>query len=80
MIAGEDVRLELAENVPVKAVESYTIVGQSVPRTDLLAKATGELVYVHDVRVPACSTAAWFVRPMPASMPCFCRHQPDRGR
>ena len=52
LIAGEDVRLELAENVPVKAVESYTIVGQSVPRTDLLAKATGELVYVHDVRVP----------------------------
>src|SRR4030088_3204734 len=52
LIAGEDVRLELAENVPVKAVESYTIVGQSVPRTDLLAKATGEFVYVHDMRVP----------------------------
>ncbi len=31
---------------------SYSIVGQSVPRTDLPAKATGELVYVHDVRVP----------------------------
>src|SRR5712671_2463306 len=52
LIAGENVRLELADNVPVKAVDSYTIVGQSVPRTDLLAKATGELVYVHDVRVP----------------------------
>jgi nicotinate dehydrogenase subunit B len=36
----------------VKAVDAYTIVGQSVPRTDLPAKATGELVYVHDVRVP----------------------------
>jgi nicotinate dehydrogenase subunit B len=52
LIAGENVRLELADNVPVKAVDCYTIVGQSVPRTDLLAKATGELVYVHDVRVP----------------------------
>jgi nicotinate dehydrogenase subunit B len=52
LIAGEDIRLELADNAPVKAVDSYTIVGQSVPRTDLLAKATGELVYVHDVRVP----------------------------
>src|SRR5229473_7515207 len=52
LIAGENVRLELADHVPVKAVDSYTIVGQSVPRTDLLAKATGELVYVHDVRVP----------------------------
>src|SRR5216683_1372761 len=52
LIAGENVRLELADNVPVKAVDCYAIVGQSVPRTDLLAKATGELVYVHDVRVP----------------------------
>src|SRR5216683_2757808 len=52
LIAGENVHLELADHVPVKAVDSYTIVGQSVPRTDLLAKATGELVYVHDVRVP----------------------------
>jgi nicotinate dehydrogenase subunit B len=52
LIAGETIRLELADNVPVKTVDTYTIVGQSVPRTDLPAKATGELVYVHDVRVP----------------------------
>jgi nicotinate dehydrogenase subunit B len=52
LIAGETIRLELAEEVPVKAVDAYTIVGQSVPRVDLPAKATGELVYVHDVRVP----------------------------
>src|SRR3984893_8847524 len=52
LIADETVRLELADDVPVKAVDAYTIVGQSVPRTDLPAKATGELVYVHDVRVP----------------------------
>src|ERR1700719_4397489 len=52
LIAGEVIRLELADDVPVKAVDAYTIVGQSVPRTDLPAKATGELVYVHDVRVP----------------------------
>jgi nicotinate dehydrogenase subunit B len=52
LIAGDTIRLELADDVPVKAVEAYTIVGQSVPRVDLPAKATGELVYVHDVRVP----------------------------
>src|SRR5450432_1205786 len=52
LIAGENIRLELADNVSVKAVNAYSIVGQSVPRTDLPAKATGELVYVHDVRVP----------------------------
>ncbi|MCA6117520.1 molybdopterin-dependent oxidoreductase [Bradyrhizobium sp. WSM 1738] len=52
LIAGEIIQLELADDVPVKSVEAYTIVGQSMPRLDLPAKATGELVYVHDVRVP----------------------------
>ncbi|NVN87809.1 MAG: molybdopterin-dependent oxidoreductase [Rhodopseudomonas sp.] len=52
LIGGETIRLELSDDVQVKAVESYAIVGQSVPRVDLPAKATGELVYVHDMRVP----------------------------
>jgi nicotinate dehydrogenase subunit B len=52
LLAGETIRLELANDAAVKTVGSYTIVGQSVPRIDLPAKATGELVYVHDVRVP----------------------------
>jgi nicotinate dehydrogenase subunit B len=52
LIADDTIRLELADDVRVKAVESYSIVGQSMPRVDLPAKATGELVYVHDVRVP----------------------------
>src|SRR4030081_417706 len=52
LITGETIRLELTDDVSVKAVDAYAIVGQSVPRTDVPAKATGELVYVHDVRVP----------------------------
>jgi nicotinate dehydrogenase subunit B len=52
LIADESIRLELEEDVPVKAVDAYTIVGQSVPRVDIPAKATGEPVYVHDVRLP----------------------------
>jgi nicotinate dehydrogenase subunit B len=52
LISGEGIRLELDNDVPVKAVGAYSIVGRSVPRVDLPAKATGELVYVHDVRVP----------------------------
>jgi nicotinate dehydrogenase subunit B len=52
LIGDDIIRLELADDVPVKEVGSYSIVGQSVPRVDLPAKATGELVYVHDVRVP----------------------------
>jgi nicotinate dehydrogenase subunit B len=52
LISDEIIRLELAEDVGVKAVNAYTIVGQSVARTDLPAKATGEVVYVHDIRLP----------------------------
>ncbi|KRR15079.1 aldehyde dehydrogenase [Bradyrhizobium jicamae] len=52
LIEGESIRLELADDAPVKDVSAYSIVGQSVPRVDLPAKATGELVYVHDVRIP----------------------------
>src|ERR1700760_328464 len=52
LIADDTIRLELADDVVIKPVESHKIVGQSVPRVDLPAKATGELVYVHDVRVP----------------------------
>ena len=53
MIADQTIRLELVDDVAVKAVGNYSIVGQSVPRVDVPAKATGELVYVHDVRVPS---------------------------
>lgn len=52
LIGGETIRLELADHVQVKAVSDYTIVGQSMPRVDLPAKATGELTFVHDVRLP----------------------------
>jgi nicotinate dehydrogenase subunit B len=52
LIADDTIRLELADDVPVKTVEAYSVVGKSMPRVDLPAKATGELVYVHDVRVP----------------------------
>ncbi|SFI87652.1 molybdopterin cofactor-binding domain-containing protein [Bradyrhizobium sp. Gha] len=52
LIGGETIRLELADDITVKSVGDYTIVGQSVPRVDLPAKATGELTFVHDIRVP----------------------------
>src|SRR3954462_1335920 len=51
LIGGETIRLELAGDVQLKAVGDYAIVGQSMPRVDLPAKATGELTFVHDIRV-----------------------------
>ena len=52
LISDDTIRLELSDDVVVKDVSTHTIVGQSVPRVDLPAKATGELVYVHDMRLP----------------------------
>src|SRR5580692_2157731 len=52
LIGDDTIRLELADDVDVKSADAYRIVGQSMPRVDLPAKATGELVYVHDIRVP----------------------------
>lgn len=52
LIGDDTIRLVLAEDVAVKPVDNYNVVGRSVPRVDLPAKATGELTYVHDVRLP----------------------------
>jgi nicotinate dehydrogenase subunit B len=52
LIGGDAIQLDIADDVPLKAVSAYSIVGQSTPRVDIPAKATGEAVYVHDIRVP----------------------------
>ena len=81
LIEGETIRLELADEVPLKPVDSYRIVGQSMPRVDLPAKATGEAGLCS--RHARARHAAW---PRGAAALCrrrrrsFCRHQPDRGR
>lgn len=53
LLAGRRERLVLSDSAQVKEVADYRIVGQSVQRVDLAAKATGEPVYVHDVRLPS---------------------------
>ncbi len=44
--------LTLDLSTPLKALADYRIVGTSALRTDIPAKATGELTFVHDMRVP----------------------------
>ena len=44
--------LNLDVDVPVKPVAEHRVVGQSAPRVDIAAKAFGEAVFVHDVRLP----------------------------
>jgi nicotinate dehydrogenase subunit B len=69
LIGRERIRLALAEDVPVKAPGAYRIVGASPPRVDLLAKATGQLVFVHDMRVPGMLHGR-VVRPPHAGFDC----------
>ncbi|RQO81710.1 molybdopterin cofactor-binding domain-containing protein [Acidovorax sp. FJL06] len=52
LLAGRHVVLELDESTPTKPTADYRVVGQSVPRVDIPAKVSGELVFVHDMRVP----------------------------
>jgi nicotinate dehydrogenase subunit B len=52
LISGKRVELQLATDAPLKSPDAYKIVGKSAPRVDIPAKATGELSFVHDVRVP----------------------------
>ncbi len=51
LVRGERVVLPIDLHTPVKSGDAYRIVGQSAPHVDLPAKATGELTYVHDMRV-----------------------------
>ncbi|ANB76750.1 aldehyde dehydrogenase [Paraburkholderia phytofirmans OLGA172] len=52
LIAGRRIELTLSHDAPLKSPDAYKIVGKSSPRVDIPAKATGELSFVHDVRVP----------------------------
>jgi len=52
LLAGQRLHLKLELTTQVKDPSNYRTVGQSSPRVDIPAKATGELVFVHDVRVP----------------------------
>ncbi len=52
LLEGERFSLKLAESVPLKPVQSHRVVGKSMPRVDIPAKASGALTFVHDVRVP----------------------------
>ncbi|OON40722.1 aldehyde dehydrogenase [Izhakiella australiensis] len=52
LLAGQRVELRISADVPLKPVDQYRIVGTSSSRVDIPAKATGELTWVHDLRLP----------------------------
>lgn len=52
LLQGRRIELRLDLESPVKAVADYRVVGQPQPRVDIPAKAFGDAVFVHDMRVP----------------------------
>ncbi|MEO6409779.1 MAG: molybdopterin cofactor-binding domain-containing protein [Burkholderiaceae bacterium] len=52
LLRGQRLHLRLDMGTRVKAQPEHRIVGRSVPRSDIPAKAFGELVFVHDMRAP----------------------------
>jgi nicotinate dehydrogenase subunit B len=52
LLRGAGQQVPLSGAAPLKRVGDYRIVGQPVPRVDIPAKATGGLVFVHDMRLP----------------------------
>jgi nicotinate dehydrogenase subunit B len=51
-VRGEHVELRISGNAPLKDAKIIKLVGKGTARVDIPAKATGELTYVHDMRVP----------------------------
>jgi nicotinate dehydrogenase subunit B len=52
LIKGRSLRLPIDPDARLKPVADYTIVGRGQARTDIPQKASGDFLYVHDVRVP----------------------------
>ncbi len=52
LVQGERLRAVLDLSAAVKPRDAYSVVGASVGRVDIPKKATGELVFVHDMRLP----------------------------
>ena len=52
LVAGQRVVMRLDPFTPTKLAADYRLVGRPQPRVDIPAKLAGELVFVHDMRVP----------------------------
>ena len=52
LVAGQRTVLQLAPDTALKNPADYRVVGTRQPRVDIPAKLAGELVFVHDMRVP----------------------------
>lgn len=52
LAGGQDLNLPLETSAKLKSVQESQYVGKPVARVDIPAKVTGQLTYVHDMRLP----------------------------
>jgi nicotinate dehydrogenase subunit B len=52
LLKGLSIELSLDLNTPLKPLAQHSVAGDSLPRIDIPAKVFGELVFVHDMRLP----------------------------
>jgi nicotinate dehydrogenase subunit B len=52
LVGGRKFTVALSPSAKRKPSKDWTVLGTSVPRVDMAAMATGQLVYVHNVRMP----------------------------
>lgn len=52
LVADAHYELQLDTTLALKPPHSYRVIGTSPPRRDIEAKAKGELIFVHDMRLP----------------------------
>jgi CO/xanthine dehydrogenase Mo-binding subunit len=52
LASGQNLQVALDKTVMLKSVTESRYVGKAVPRVDIPAKVTGQLTYVHDLRLP----------------------------
>ncbi|UUN91368.1 molybdopterin-dependent oxidoreductase [Pseudomonas extremorientalis] len=69
LVSGQHDQLRISGDAPLKATEDYRLVGKGAARVDIPGKATGELTYVHDMRVPGMLHGR-VIRPPYAGLDC----------
>ncbi|CAI0839277.1 xanthine dehydrogenase family protein molybdopterin-binding subunit [Serratia quinivorans] len=52
LASGQNLQVALDKTIKLKSVAESHYVGKAVPRVDIPAKVTGQLTYVHDLRLP----------------------------
>jgi isoquinoline 1-oxidoreductase len=52
LLSGQELRLSVADDVPLKGISEFNVMGRAARRTDAVAKVTGRAKYSRDLSLP----------------------------